>query len=222
MIMQRRSMPGRPAAKRKAQREPEPKRVVHPKPKPKPKPSSITTPSGFERSAKLILNDWVQERNPAKAAKPSATKAKSNKGGIRSKASKPFAENPDDRMVRRTYHLICNLLDANGQAILLEMLKASKRRYKNRHSIDDKPFTQALLLMSWWVEGGGPLLADGSRRKDLSDAMAYADRHGVPNKYVNGFIKQAGLNKISAKLKANHFEPGFGPTSQKRGIDRSA
>lgn len=214
------SMRERLAAKRKAeaqrQAKAKSKRKVQPKTEPAPEPKSkpVPTPAAFKKRANAILEEWSRNR-----ALPKPAKSKSKKKGD---PPDSFPEDPDDRMVRRTYRLICNLLDANAQTILLDMLKASGRRYKNRHSIDDKPFTQALLLMSWWVEDGGPLLADGSRRKELSDAMAYADRHGVPSRYVNGFIKQAGLNKIAAKLKAEHFEPGFGPTSQKRGTGRSA
>lgn len=106
------------------------------------------------------------------------------------------------RRLRRTGHL-----DALNGAIERTPVKS-----KGLHDISDQPFKLALFLI--FGDLMVPVLnspLSRNQRSELGDALAYADFHNVPSKFLNGFIKQARLKECRAKLKAKYVEPRFHP-----------
>lgn len=120
----------------------------------------------------------------------------------------PFAEAPDDWMVRCTYRLARALIRRGLADVLDDEIARLHIVEKGPHSIADQPFKKVLSIMFGSARATSAQLSR-NRRSELGNAMAYADAHRVPSKFVNGFIKQAVLKKCGPKLAADHCEPGF-------------
>ncbi|ODU78448.1 MAG: hypothetical protein ABT10_22755 [Novosphingobium sp. SCN 63-17] len=96
------------------------------------------------------------------------------------------------------------MVQQNRWQILVDEVDYARPLKAGQHSIEGRPFKIGLIAFL-----GDTIAMGRTRRSELSDAMEYAYRHGVPSRYFNGFVKQAGLRKIAKKLKAGHREPGF-------------
>lgn len=147
----------------------------------------------FRRQSDLIRQGW------------SRRKAQANRRTTRANA---FTEAPDDWMIRCTYRLIRSMIDRGHTSVLDAEIVRLGIGEQGPHSIADQPFKKALALMFGSTRPGGELMTR-NRRMWLGNAMAYAAAHVVPSKYVNGFVKQAGLKASGPKLAANYREPGF-------------
>lgn len=123
----------------------------------------------------------------------------------------PWAESAEDWMVRQVYQVVRQLIRLGHVEIVAQAIDKSGGRRKGRYDIEDQPFKLALFFIfgsSMVPTIRSPL--SRNRRHLLGDALAYADRHNVPSKYLNGFIKQAGLKQCRKKLEDPlHREPGF-------------
>jgi len=119
-----------------------------------------------------------------------------------------WGESADDWLMVEVYLLVRRLKRIRRAAALGDAVANSPVRHKGRHDIGKQPFKQALFLIfadSMVPSFQSPL--NRQRRSLFGDALAYADAHDVPPAYVNGFIKQAGLHRCRAKLKALYEEP---------------
>lgn len=122
-----------------------------------------------------------------------------------------WGESAQDWMLAEVYLLVRQLIAIRKvNALNRAIVKAPKGR-KGRRDMSNQPFKQALFLIFGKLmvsEGDSPL--DRRRRSQLGEALTYANAHDVPAAYLNGFIKQAGLAKCRAKLKAGYEEPRSG------------
>ena len=119
-------------------------------------------------------------------------------------------ESANDWLSCEIYLLVRRLKRIGHLEALNDAVKKAPVRRKGQHDISEQPFKLALFLIFgdlMVLHASSPL--SRNKRSELGDALAYADVHNVPAKYLNGFIKQAGMKECRAKLKELHVEPRF-------------
>ena len=146
----------------------------------------------FRYESDLIRRGWVLRKS------------------LTSRTTSPIipSEKPDDWMVRCTYRLIRSLIGKGHTAILDDEIRHLGIVERGSNNLADQPFKKALLIMFGSTQSE-PTRLTRNRRYELGNAMAYAEAHRVPSKYVNGFIKTVGLKKCASKLAEEFKEPGF-------------
>jgi len=142
--------------------------------------------SAFEREVKVIQKGW-HERSRARDE------------------SGDFDETPEHWRTRRIYKSIKYHRDSANCSIFMDIITERKMRFSGRYDIGDQLFKLGMLIIFFDDRN----VITPQRRSELGDAMEYAYRHNVSSRYLNGFIKQAGLKKIRRKLSICHKEPGF-------------
>jgi hypothetical protein len=126
------------------------------------------------------------------------------KRGYEGEAHSELLESREDWLARTIYRHLRLMVGDGRWTVLQKRVDYARSLKRGRHSIENRPFKIGLIA---FLDETIPYLPN--RRSELSDAMEYAYIHGVPSKYFNGFIKQAGQKKIGNKLKCGHVEPGF-------------
>ena len=148
-------------------------------------PSELANDKKFVKARREIRREWEQRSG-------------------KQRAKSELAELCDDWLARKIYRELRAMVQEGSWIILKKRLDHRRSLKRGRYSIENRPFKIGLIE---FLDETIPCLPN--RRRELSDAMEYAYLHGVPSKYFNGFVKQAGQKQIAAKLKLGHVEPGF-------------
>lgn len=122
---------------------------------------------------------------------------------------KTWGESARDWMLAEVYALVRKLRRSDQlQAIDRAIAQAPRGKAKGRGDMSKYPFKQALyLIFGDAMVPGSDCKVDRRRRPSWADALEYADAHNVQTKFLNGFIKQAGISSCRAKLEAGFEEP---------------
>ena len=122
---------------------------------------------------------------------------------------KTWGESARDWMLAEVYALVRKLRRLDQlQAIDRAIAQTPREKTKGRADMSKYPFKQALyLIFGEAMAPGSDCKVDRRRRPSWADALEYADAHNVQTKFLNGFIKQAGITSCRAKLEAGFEEP---------------
>lgn len=122
---------------------------------------------------------------------------------------KAWGESARDWMLAEVYALVRRLRRSGQlQAINRAIAQAPRGKTKGRGDMSKYPFKQALyLIFGDAMAPGSDCKVDRRRRPSWAYALEYADAHNVQTKFLNGFIKQAGISSCRAKLEAGFEEP---------------
>lgn len=121
-----------------------------------------------------------------------------------------WGESANDWLSCEVYRLVRRLRGTGHLDALKDAIERAPAKSKGLHDVSEQPFKLALFLIFGDLMvpvGKSPL--SRNKRSELGDALAYADVHSVPSKYLNGFIKQARLKECRAKLEKQYIEPRF-------------
>jgi hypothetical protein len=150
-------------------------------------PTEKSTDSEFVKARREIFREW-------------------RKRGDTDETRSGILELREDWLARTIYRTLRQMVRDGSWTVLQKRVDYERSLIRGRHSIKNRPFKVGLIAFL-----GETISHLPNRRHELSDAMEYAYIHGVPSKYFNGFVKQAGQKRIANKLKRGHVEPGFDP-----------